>query len=143
KKLYYLHESSVLKGYEQKIASRWPLLAVTKSDAEAARNSYRAKEVMVIPVFLPYQDVSSPQGTGCYCLYHGNLSVEENEKAVCWLLDNVFNELNLPFLIAGKKPSARLRRLAEHAPNACIISDPSGPELQDIITKAQLHVIPS
>lgn len=143
KKLYYLHESSVLKKYEQRIASRWPLMAVTRSDAESARISYRAKEVLVIPVFLPYQNINSPQGTGCYCLYHGNLSVEENEKAVCWLLNNIFNELNLPLIIAGKNPSSRLRRLVKQAHNACIIADPSGPELQDIIAKAQLHVIPS
>jgi hypothetical protein len=143
KKLYYLHESSVLKKYEQRIASRWPLLAVSKSDAEASKTSYQAKEVLVIPVFLPYQTIESPEGTGCYCLYHGNLSVEENEKAVCWLLDNVFNDLNLPFLIAGKKPSAHLRRVVAQSRQACIIPDPSGPELQDIIAKAQLHVIPS
>ena len=143
KKLYYLHESSVLRKYEQQIASRWPLLAVSHTDAEAAKASYHAKEVMVIPVFLPYQKIDSPQGTGCYCLYHGNLSVEENEKAVCWLLENVFNDLQLPFLIAGKNPSSHLRRMAAHNQHTCIIPDPTGPELQDIIAKAQLHVIPS
>ncbi|MEO6962787.1 MAG: glycosyltransferase family 4 protein [Puia sp.] len=143
KKLYYLHESAVLKKYEQRIASRWPLMTVTRSDAESASILYRAKEVLVIPVFLPYQNINSPQGTGCYCLYHGNLSVEENEKAVCWLLNNIFNELSLPLIIAGKNPSSRLRRLVKQAHNACIIADPSGPELQDIIAKAQLHVIPS
>jgi hypothetical protein len=143
KKLYYLHESAVLKKYEQRIASRWPLLAVSKSDADAAKASYHAKDVSVIPVFLPYQSIESPEGTGCYCLYHGNLSVDENEKAVTWLLENVFNDLNVPFLIAGKKPSSRLRRLVAHSRHACIISDPTGPELQDIIAKAQLHVIPS
>ena len=143
KKLYYLHESAALKKYEQQIASRWPLLAVSDSDAAAARSSYNAKDVSVIPVFLPYQSIESPEGTGCYCLYHGNLSVDENEKAVRWLLENVFNDLSLPFVIAGKKPSSRLRRLVARYRHACMISDPSGPELQDIIAKAQLHVIPS
>jgi hypothetical protein len=143
KKLYYLHESAVLKRYEQRIASRWPLLTVTQSDADAARQQYQAKEVMVIPVFLPYQAINSPQGTGCYCLYHGNLSVEENEKAVCWLLEHVFNDLNIPFIIAGKKPSQHLRRAAGQVASACVIADPTGPEMEDIIRKAQLHVIPS
>jgi hypothetical protein len=143
KRLYYLHESTVLKKYEQRIASKWPLLAVSKSDVETAKASYQAKNVLVIPAFLPYENIESPQGTGCYCLYHGNLSVEENEKAAGWLLKNVFNDLKLPFLIAGKKPSSRLRRLVEHTRHACIIPDPTDSELRDIITKAQLHVIPS
>ena len=33
--------------------------------------------------------------------------------------------------------------MAAHNQHACIIPDPTGPELQDIIAKAQLHVIPS
>ncbi|HVY74701.1 MAG TPA: hypothetical protein VG890_07720, partial [Puia sp.] len=36
RKLYYLHESTVLKKYEKQIAAHWPLLAVSQSDAEAA-----------------------------------------------------------------------------------------------------------
>jgi hypothetical protein len=82
KKLYYLRESAVLRNYERQIASSWPLLTVSKADADMAAISYQSKNITVIPVFLPFQNIESPQGTGCYCLYHGNLSVDENEKAV-------------------------------------------------------------
>jgi hypothetical protein len=143
KKLYYFHESSVLKKYERKIASNWPVLAVTQSDADLATVSYQSKNISVIPVFLPFQHIESPQGTGCYCLYHGNLSVEENEKAVIWLLENVFNELSTPFLVAGKKPSPKLYRKVSRYKNCCLVPNPSDQELKDIITKAQIHVIPS
>ncbi|HEY4965130.1 MAG TPA: glycosyltransferase [Puia sp.] len=143
KKLYYLHESAVLKKYERRIASNWPVLAVTQSDADLAAISYQSKNISVIPVFLPFQHIESPQGTGCYCLYHGNLSVEENEKAAIWLLENVFNDLPAPFLIAGKNPSAKLYRVVSRYKNCCLVPDPSDQELKDIITKAQIHVIPS
>jgi Glycosyl transferases group 1 len=143
KKLYYLRESAVLKKYERNIASSWPLLAVTQSDAERAAVCYQSKNISVIPVFLPFQHVESPQGTGCYCLYHGNLSVDENEKAVIWLLENVFNGLSVPFLIAGKNPRQKIYRAVAKTKNSCIVPDPSDAELQDIISKAQLHVIPS
>jgi len=143
KKLYYLRESAVLRKYEKRIASNWPLLAVTQSDADMAGVSYQSKNITVIPVFLPFQHIESPQGTGCYCLYHGNLSVDENEKAVIWLLENVFNDLSIPFLVAGKNPGPRLRRAVARFQNCCMVSDPSDPELKDIISKAQLHVIPS
>lgn len=143
KKLYYLRESAILRKYERRIASNWPLLAVTQSDAEMAAVSYQSKNITVIPVFLPFQQIESRQGTGCYCLYHGNLSVDENEKAVIWLLENVFNDLSIPFLVAGKKPGPKLRRAVAKFRNCCMVSDPSDQELKDIISKAQLHVIPS
>jgi glycosyltransferase involved in cell wall biosynthesis len=143
KKLYYLRESAVLRKYERLISARWPLLAVTQSDAELAAGTYQSKNISVIPVFLPFQHIESPQGSGCYCLYHGNLSVDENEKAVIWLLENVFNELTLPFLVAGKNPGPKLRRAVTKLKNCCLVADPSDQELKDIISKAQLHVIPS
>ncbi len=143
KKLYYLRESAVLKKYEKGITANWPLLAVTQSDADMAADAYQSKNISVVPVFLPFQQVESPQGTGCYCLYHGNLSVDENEKAVLWLLENVFNDLSVPFLIAGKNPGARLHRAVTKLKNTCMVPDPSDQELKDIIQKAQLHVIPS
>jgi Glycosyl transferases group 1 len=143
KKLFYLRESAILKKYEHRIAAGWPLLTVTQSDADMAATAYQSKNISVIPVFLPFQHIESPQGTGCYCLYHGNLSVDENEKAVIWLLENVFNDLAIPFLVAGKSPGTKLRRTVEKYKNCCLVSDPSDQELKDIITKAQLHVIPS
>ena len=143
KKLYYLRESAILKKYERGIASSWPLLAVTQSDADKASHVFQSKSITVIPVFLPFQHIESPQGTGCYCLYHGNLSVDENEKAVIWLLENVFDDMSIPFLVAGKNPGPRLRRAVEKRQNCCLVPDPSDQELKDMISKAQLHVIPS
>ncbi len=143
KKLYYLRESAVLRNYERQIASSWPLLTVSQADADMAAISYQSKNITVIPVFLPFQHVESPQGTGCYCLYHGNLSVDENEKAVIWLLENVFDDLSIPFLVAGKNPGPKLRRIVAKFKNCCLVSDPSDQELKDIIMKAQMHVIPS
>ena len=109
-----MRESAVLRKYERRIASSWPLLAVTQSDADMAAVSYQSKNITVIPVFLPFQHIESPQGTGCYCLYHGNLSVEENEKAVIWLLENVFNDLSVPFLVAGKNPGPKFAEQLAH-----------------------------
>jgi glycosyltransferase involved in cell wall biosynthesis len=143
KKLYYLRESAVLRKYERLIASSWPLLAVSQADADLAAISYQSKNIAVIPVFLPFQHIESPQGTGCYCLYHGNLSVDENEKAVIWLLENVFNDLSIPFLVAGKNPGTKIRRVVAKFKNCCLVSDPNDQELKDIITKAQIHVVPS
>nr|MDQ6904155.1 glycosyltransferase family 4 protein [Bacteroidota bacterium] len=78
-----------------------------------------------------------------FCLYHGNLSVTENEKAAFWLLENVINVLELPFVIAGKNPSLNFEAKARKNENVCIIANPTQEELDDLIRKAQVNLLPS
>ena len=119
------------------------MISVSESDASYYRNEFGAKRIEQLPVFLPFQHVQSKEATGCYCLYHGNLSVAENEEAALWLLKHVFNDLNVPFVIAGKNPSSRLQRLAQQHQSTCLVSNPSEAEMQDIISKAQVNILPS
>jgi len=86
--------------------------------------------------------VNSEEGQGNFCLYHGNLSVPENEKAALWLLCNVVTKARAPFIIAGKKPSKRLLKVAELCQHTCIVADPSEAEMNDLVRKAHIHVLP-
>jgi len=143
KKLYYLHESNLLRSYERRIADRVKILAVSERDRDQYRSEFGARNIQTLPVFLPYEEVTTREGTGCFCLYHGNLSVPENEQAVVWLLRNVASALELPLIISGKQPSPRLVRLIDQFPSTCLIADPSEDELQDLIAKAQVNILPS
>ncbi len=96
-----------------------------------------------LPVFIPYTQVNSLEGIGDYCLYHGNLSVAENEKAALWLLEKVFSLTKIPFIIAGKDPTNRLIKKAGKNKNVSIVSNPSDAELDELIANAQIHVLPS
>jgi hypothetical protein len=116
---------------------------LAERDVARYKSEFEAENISYLPVFIPSADITSRQGNGCYCLYHGNLSVAENEKAAVWLLKNVFNDLQVPFVIAGKSPSARLQKYSGEHPHCCLVSDPSDEEMQDIVGKAQVHVIPS
>ena len=143
KKIYYLHESNLLKQYEKKIARRVLVLPVTEKDCDCYRKEFGAERVSHLPVFLPFGEVQSKEGTGCFCLYHGNLSVAENEQVIGWLLKNVFDSLPVPLIITGRNPSARLSRLIEMYPHVCLIANPSDEEIQDLIAKAQVNILPS
>jgi glycosyltransferase involved in cell wall biosynthesis len=143
KKMYYLHESNMLRQYEQRISGKVKILAVSARDNEQYRKEFGADNIETMPVFLPFEIVRTREGTGCFCLYHGNLSVPENEQAVVWLLKKVFVGLELPLIISGKSPSARLTKLIFQYPQACLIADPSEEELQDLIAKAQVNILPS
>jgi glycosyltransferase involved in cell wall biosynthesis len=83
------------------------------------------------------------QGTGNFCLYHGNLGKTEHAHAANWLLKNVFNTLEIPFVIAGDNPSEKLEQAAHEKMHTCLVSNPSEKELQDLIKKAQINLLPS
>lgn len=143
KKAYYHHESRMLKRYEKLISQQSLFLAITDKDASAYRRQFRAAQVQTLPAFVPHRMVTSRTGLGTFVLYHGNLSVAENEKAAGWLLEKVFNDLEIPFVVAGKDPSPRLVELAHRKQHTCIVENPSESEMNDLIAKAQLHVLPA
>ncbi len=143
KKLYYLHESKLLRSYEASIASKVKVLAVSEQDAQIYREEFGADRVETLPVFLPFGEIASQEGMGCFCLYQGNLSVEENEKAALWLMREVFDELPVHFIVAGKDPSRKLERVTGRQSLTCLVANPSEQEMQDMIAKAQINILPS
>ncbi len=143
KKVYYLNESRLLKTYEKRISSKATYITVTLADKEIYQEQFNVNHIKYLPVFLPYTSINTKEGKGNYCLYHGNLGVTENEKAATWLLKNVFNQINIPFVIAGKNPSEILRDLTRKNKNTCLVSNPSDKELQELIKEAQINVLPS
>jgi len=143
KKIYFLNESMFLRQYERKLPEEVPVIAVSNNDAIFYRDELDKSLTTYLPVFIPYTQVNSLEGIGNYCLYHGNLSVAENEKAALWLLEKVFSLTKIPFIITGKDPSRRLIRNGRKNKNVSIVSNPSNAELDELIAKAQIHVLPS
>ena len=143
RRLYYAHESKLLKNYEKQLAGKVKIAAVSDQDVTLYRKVFDAADIEHLPVFLPYAMAEGKEGKGCFCLYHGNLSINENEEAAIWLLQNVFNQLEIPFVIAGKDPSQKLSFMAHEHPHTCLVANPGDKELQDMIAKAQINILPS
>ena len=143
RKCYFKFESFLLKHYEKKLASMGDYWAVSHSDVEVFNSKYKLNNIQFLPVFIPRNKTSSFSGLGSYCLYHGNLSVNENEQAVEWLLTNVFNELEIPFVVAGMKPSNRLKKMVYTYKHTCLVENPTEHEMNDLIKKAQINILPS
>lgn len=143
-KIYYHFESVLLRKFETKIAVIPDLiLAVSAKDVQTYKQRFNVKNIDVLPVFTGFTNDEPPTGTGYFCLYHGNLSVPENEKAVAWLLNKIFIDSNFPFVIAGKNPSPELKLFIARFDNAKLISDPSIEKMRSLIADAQCNVLPS
>ncbi len=142
RKLYYWNECRLLKKYEPCIMRRADsILTVSEKDAKQLKSF--AKQVDYLPVFTGWNNITSRPGTGNYCLYHGNLSVAENESAALWLIESVFPELKIPLKIAGKNPSQKLINAASGYLHIEIISNPADAEMEHLINEAQINLLPS
>ena len=142
KKIYFLRESRLIKKYTGQLPNACTYACVSKEDIQVFKNIYHLSQVEFIPTFPSWQKVSGEEGLGNLCLYHGNLSVPENEEAATWLLRKVFINIRKPFVIAGKKPSKRLQKLAHLCQHTCLVADPSEGEMNDLVRKAHINVIP-
>ena len=142
KKIYYWWESKLLYDYEKQIVKKATFWGVSHNDI-IEYQKLGCEDIDFLPLFLPEWKVKGALGKGHFCLYHGNLSVDENEKAATWLLEEVFANLEIPFVVAGKDPSRSLKVLAHSKPHTCLVENPSEKEMEDLISKAHIHVLPS
>jgi hypothetical protein len=142
KKLYFFNESRLLKKYSAHLPKQCMYACVSGNDIRSLKSIYHLDNVRFLPTFPTWQKVNGEEGQGNFCLYHGNLSVPENEKAALWLLCNVVTKARAPFIIAGKKPSKRLLKVAELCQHTCLVADPSEAEMNDLVRKAHIHVLP-
>lgn len=143
KKAYFIRESKALYNYEHALANKAVFMAVSEQDVTIYQNKLGAKSIFFMPVFTPHAMAACKEGVGNYCLYHGNLSVNENEKAAEWLLKEVFSKTQLPLVIAGKDPSKSLEKLAHKYQHTCLVANPGDAEMQDLIARAQVNILPS
>lgn len=141
KAAYFLIESVRLYFYQHRLNAADLMLAVSKKDAMYLQKHFPKNEVLFLPSFHANDQVTSLVGKGQFALYHGNLEVKENEKAALFLLKHVFNDLSVPFVIAGRHPSARLKKWAARYQHVTLYDTPDETLMQQLIREAQVHVL--
>jgi glycosyltransferase involved in cell wall biosynthesis len=143
KKLYYRRESTLLRRYEKSIAAKAVFLSVTEKDAQTYRRIFHCKAIQHLPLFLPPWKVNATPGMGGYCLYQGDLGVDANINIVEWMVKKIFSGIDVSLKIAGKNPPASLKKLATAYQNITLIAGPSESQMQELIAKAHINIIPS
>lgn len=144
RKCYYRLESFLLRRYERRVAPQADLIiAVTETDTLRYQQLNGSTSIRHLPVFTPWNQVTCRPGRGSYCLYQGNLSVSENERAAIWLIKKVFASSAFPFVIAGKNPSRSLKKEVERHRHISIIENPTEEKMQQLIEAAHINLLPS
>lgn len=142
KKHYYNRESKRLEKYEHNLDPAFFYFSISETDRLYFKYEVSLKNSMFLPAFIPWKQ-GNPEGTGDYCLYHGNLGISENEEAAIWLIKHVFSQINYPCIIAGKGITKRLRKEAQSFDHITLESDPADKDMETLIEQAHIHIIPS
>lgn len=143
KKFYFGRESKLLDRYQQSMNKSIRLAVLSQSDEEVFKERYGFNNTSFIPCFIPWQRITAKEGRGNFCLYHGNLAVAENEAAALWLMKEVFSQIDIQLVIAGNGSSPHLQKTAGHFQNVLLVNNPAPSQLQELITEAHIHVLPS
>jgi glycosyltransferase involved in cell wall biosynthesis len=142
-KQYYQIEAKRLLQYEQTQLSNVSIACIAKHDQAYFQKFYSPEQCKYIGAFHPFSQVAISAGQGEYCLYHGNLSVAENNTSAMWLVENIFSKCTQPLILAGANPSEELQQAVKQFPHISIIANPSKNKMDELIGNAQIHVLPS
>jgi len=141
KQFYFLIASLKLKLYQKVLSNADLMLVVSQNDTDYFKRNFVNNRVVYLPSFHHSDLVSVKSGSGDYVLYHGNLSVPENEYAAKFLISKVFNDIDIPLKVAGLNPSKSLQKLIQNYSNVELIENPDDEKMLELIQNAQVNIL--
>ena len=139
KKLFLASEARKLAHYEKHLQRADKLLSISTTDTSYFNEKY--KNSIHVSAFQMHEHVSASPGKGEYILFHGNLSVPENEKALLYLVKNVLSRITYHVVIAGKNPAGFVRRVCDSYPHIELIPNPVGEEMDRLVAEAHINLL--
>jgi hypothetical protein len=140
---YFLLASLKLLIFQRVLRNASQMFVVSVEDCSYLEKQFPKNTVTYLPSFHANETVKSLTGQGEYALYHGNLSVPENIKAVEYLILNVFDTDEYPFVIAGLNPPERLQNLVKDKKHIRLVANPEEDQMDEIVQKAHVNILVS
>ena len=125
--------------FEKNLQHFTGLFVLTENDRDYFANANN--NVQLLPVFHQDAGIEEPENLGNYVLFHGNLSISENEATARWIIDQIaprFWDFN--FIIAGKDPDSKLMHDCD-LQNVTCIANPSQDKMNDLIRDSQIILL--
>lgn len=137
-RLYYMVEASRLERFEEVLENAAGIFALAHQDEAHFAKRFPKVKTTYVPCFHAHDQVICPEGLGKGILYHGNLRVEENQKAAEYILREVAPKLpEIPFTIAGMGAEM----LKKHSENVTIEANPRLEQMAQMVRDAQVHLL--
>ncbi len=138
KKIFFNSESRKLKKYEPILEKANNIAAISIGDQKYFNSKYQNSKL--IQAFHPYKNVEIKDGKGNYVLFHGDLSVSDNIKSALFLI-NIFKEINIPLIIAGKNPHNSIISEINNSKSVKLIINPDNNKMDELISNAQINLL--
>jgi hypothetical protein len=142
KKCFFYIETIRFKRYQKNVSAAQLMLAISQKDTDYLRQVFPQHQIEFIPCFHGNNLVTTLTEKADFILYHGKLSVQENEKAALYLIENIFSQL-LTFrcIIAGMNPSAKLLKAASRYKNIVVEVNPPLNRMNELIHTAHINLL--
>ena len=141
KRYYFYNEAEKLESFEPALQLANGVAAISINDTAYFNSRYN--NAFYLPAFHANEVMSIKEGKSDYALYHGNLSIGENNEAALFLVNDVFNDTNFKLIIAGNKPSKELRLAVATNPDIQLHADVSIAEITNLIQNAHVNILPT
>ena len=144
KKLFFTREVWLLRRLEQKLFPHWPLAgawALTPGDAAVLAPFFKPSVEVIHPGISPLptdSDSSFASIEKPYVLFHGKLSVSENETAALLIARAARQHPSVRFVVAGHGASSALRAALQEA-NVHWVDSPRQEEMTWWLRGAAVH----
>jgi len=139
KQKFFFLEANRLQNYEPILQQAHAIAAISPMETAYFQKTYG--NTHYIPAFHSNSKVMSLPGKGDYVLYHGNLSIPENDRAAIYLVEEVFPLLSQPCIVAGSNPSQMLQNAAAKYPHIQIKANLTAEEIFDLVRNAHVNTL--
>ena len=139
RKLFFRSEARKLERYEPVLAKASLLLAISPGDTEYFRSKYN--NVLFVGPFHPVDKCNAFDGKGDYVLLHGDFSTSDNNASARYILREIAPKWEYRTILAGKKPSEDLIRMASRMNHVKIVANPSQSQMSELISNAQVCLL--
>ncbi|MCC6701995.1 MAG: hypothetical protein IT221_10755, partial [Fluviicola sp.] len=134
-RLFFLTEAWKLKSYDAVLKKAYALICVSSEDQKHYQAWHPRVDLLRSGFDLTFSERSSTAED--YAIFHGNLSVNENEEAVNWILDVVEEfKISRKIIISGKTPSESLKARITAFSTVELIENPNQAHMNLLIANA-------
>lgn len=141
KKCFFRIEAWRFRMYQKVVRHANLIISVSTTDAGYLKKTFPENRIEFVPCFHANERVTAQAGKSDFILYHGKLSVVENERAALYLIHHVFGKLSHPCILAGMNPPRSLLDAVARYPNVTIEADPSEERMNFLIAQAQINML--
>ncbi len=140
KKWIYFVESLKYKQYQKTVFFAFDKI-FSLSEIENREVNQISNNSLYIPVFHGNETVKQLSDFGEFALYHGDLRISDNQRAVTFLI-SIFKELpDYKFIIASKSIGKNIEKQINNCSNISFFHANNHDDLEKLFQKAQLHVL--